>query len=483
MRFRLTAANGTVLDEGEGTAEMTAGALVVSPSFGQPLRIVPSDIAEIAEPEPYVVLIRLHEGASVTLTGLGRMRTQILAELDDVRGKELPATMLIGGVGTPEAFGGSVDGVEADVLLYDDALVTLPKHGDGEKVPYPFISGLTTDPSGYRLTISVAGRRPLDVHRLARRTSEFHDLLAKRWTATAGRTAAFLGSLLPGLGPIALRSTAALLRDGLAAARSDLDAIDPTIFPALVGAASLGDRVACLDEMGRRGPVWIGFKQMVSVQRGAEGKSSWTDPAATPPNADHDGGASFFGGGFGGMMGASIMGGGPPTGMGFDGPFGAMGSMLAMSMLGRRGPGGAGLGGGIGGGQDPMHARADVEHQRLKSAYTDFEALSATGEEPTVLAFALCHARGHVIYEVLNETDHATYLYRARDASDVSVINRALDLTGYRVEGIYQDATSAGSKYRKAAERLSALRVLRDAFVGRVIHTEAWAASLSSQIG
>ncbi len=119
-----------------------------------------------------------------------------------------------------------------------------------------------------------------------------------------------------------------------------------------------------------------------------------------------------------------------------------------------------------------------MQRGRLTPARTDYDALSASAGEPTVLAFAFCHTGDYLVYEALNEPDHATYVYRARTASDVVAVNRALDLVGFRVEGIYTEASSAGSKYRKAAERLPALRTLRDAYVTRIIHTERWGADL-----
>lgn len=471
MRFRLTATNGTLLDEGTATIEMIAGALVVAPEFGQPLRIVPSDIVAVAEPEPYVVRLTLAEGPSLELSQLGHMRTQILAELSDARGDEVADTMLLRGAGTPEIYPGSVDDVEAEIRLYDDALVVIPASGDGEKIPYPFIAGMRADASGYRITLDV-GDRTMDVHRLARRTSDFTNLLTERWKVASGRTSSFLAALLPGLGPIGLRGASALLRDGLAGAQTDLDAIDPTIWPALVGAASLEERIPCLTALATIGPLWIGFKQVVSVEREAEGVEQWQDHAITPNLGSHDGGASSFGGGMSGMMGAAFMGGGSPRDMGFDGPFGAMGGALAMSMLG--------VGGAAVGNQHQIQQRANVERGRLKAAHTDHDALTTSGEEPTVLAFAMCVApSGHLIYEVLNEGDHATYVYRS---TDVHAINRALDLVGFRVAGIDADADSAGSQYRKAAAHLPALRVLRSAFVGRVIHTDGWSSALNARL-
>jgi len=475
VRFRLVAADGAVLDEGEAVAELAGGALVVSPSFGPVLRVAPADIVTVDEPEPYVVRLVLADGSALELHRLGAMRTQLLAELADARAADTVDALLLDGIGTPEVFPGWVGESEADLRLYDDALVVLPVRGDAEKVPYPFIRGVGTDPSGYRISVDIAGRSPLVLHRLATRTTEFVDLLGARHRATSGRTVAFLGALLPGLGPIALRSVADLLRDGLAGSRADVDAVDPTVWPALA-AIALPERAPALPAFDRLGATWLGFKQVSSVERAAEGVQPWRDPAITPDLGNHNASAGSFGGGFGGMLGAATVSGGPPTALGFDGPFGTYGTVLAYQMLG--------LTGGNFGGTRTMLPRADVTRGRLTPAHTDLAASQASGEAPTVLAFALCLTpSGMLAYEVLNEGDHATYVYRAGGPDGVAALNRALDLLGFRVEGIYADADSAASRYRKAAQRLPALRLLREAFVGRVVHTDGWAARLAEMLG
>jgi hypothetical protein len=475
VRFRLVVSSGEVLDEGEGAVRMAGGALVVSSTVAEVLRVRPADIVEISEPEPYAVRLALADGSVLDLLRLGAMRTQVLAELADARATGVTATLLLDGVGQPATFTGTVDGTDAELRLYDDALVVLPARGDAEKVPYPFVRDVTT--SGYHIHVEVAGRPALELFRLARRTTEFVDLLQARCRATAGRTSAFLGVLLPGLGAIALRSVADLLRDGLAASRADLDRIDATVWPALAAAAARPDRVACLRVLEALGPVWIGFKQLVSVQRAAQGGQPWRDSSITPDLGGHGAGASSFGPGFGGLLAAGMVAGGAPRDLGFGGPFQTMGSLLAVSMLGTGGFGmsGAGFPGSGFGGQHQIRPRADVSRGRLTPEQTDVEALTAGGEEPTVLAFALCQAPGGaLVYEVLNAADHPTCIYRAADAAALAALNRALDLVGFRVAGVYADAESAGSPYRTAARRLPALRVLREAFAGRVAHDDGW---------
>jgi hypothetical protein len=468
VHFRLIAEGGALLDEGDGTAEMAGGALVVTPQHGAVLRVAPADVVEIGEPEPFTVRLALSDGARLELRRLGHMRTQLLAELGDARVADTERVLLLDGVGTPETFPGTCDGMAADLRLYDDALVVVPAGGLAEKLPYAFIRGVTTDPSGYTLFLDVPGRPPVTLGRLARRTGEFLELLRSRTGAAAGRTAHFLAALLPGLGPVALRSVAALLRDGRAAARTDLEAVEPSVFPALLDAACAPERAAGARRLLTSGTTWLGFKQTVSVQREGSGAAPWRDPAR-PPVLDHDGRAGSFAPGLPGMFSAGVM-------SGFDGPFDAYGPSLAFGMLGLGGLQGASAGG-------PHRPREVFPHQNVTPAYTDFDALSAT-VDPTVLAFLLVLTpSGHLVYEVLNAPDHATYVFTCRDADQAAQLNRALDLLSLRVEGIYADASSAGSQYRKAAERLPALRVLRERLAGRVIHDEGWPTKLGDIIG
>ena len=487
MRYRITAPTGQVVDEGEGSAALTGGAIVVSPSLGQPLRLRPSDVVEIGEPEPYVVQLRLADGHVVDLLQLGALRTQVLAEFSAARTADTVSTLLLAGIGRPEIFPGAVGGVEAELRLYDDALVAVPVSGAPEQVPYSFIESVDTDPSGYRILIGIGEGTPLEVQRLARRTTEFVDLLKRRVTAARGRTSAFLAALLPGLGPLPLRTVGGLLRDGLAARRADLDGVDPTVWPALLEACALPDRARCAAALASMGDLSLGFKQLVSVE--AAGSGGGPTPTHTPQVVVDHGGGSSFGSGLQGMLGAELAQSGVdaistgqpafgPAALGFDGPLGPMGGMLAMQMLGR------GMGSMLpsSGAPPQFHAERSAPATALSTwGTTDDGALTTLGEAPTVLAFLYCATGASVIYEVLNEGDHATYVYRALP-EERRRINRAMALLGMRVEAIYQDVSTAASAHRTAVDRLPYLQGLRGSFVGRAIHTEGWEAQLRSLV-
>src|SRR5439155_24708157 len=133
------------------------------------------------------------------------------------------------------------------------------------------------------------------------------------------------------------------------ARKADLDAIDPTIWQALVGSSTLPDRRAGLETLAGMGEAWLGFKQRTSVQVEAEGVQEWHDPAAAP-NTQHDLSTGGMGSGMGAMMTAGVLSGGPPTGLGFGGAFGdhdhhggGLGGLLAPKMLGRGQRGGGGV--------------------------------------------------------------------------------------------------------------------------------------------
>ncbi len=72
-------------------------------------------------------------------------------------------------------------------------------------------------------------------------------------------------------------------------------------------------------------------------------------------------------------------------------------------------------------------------------ATEDLSALVATGESPTVLAFALGRRPGRVVYEVLNQAEPMTFVYRADGAGGVATINRALDDAGFQAAAVHAD--------------------------------------------
>ena len=510
MHFRLYAAGGEVVDEGDGTVAVEGGAVTVSPQFGQPLRIAPDQIAEVGEPVPFTVRVRLNDGSSVELSQLGVLRTQLLALIGGMRVADSRQGLVTIGFGEPQRFHGAVDGVEAEISLYDDGLVAIPVSGLPVQVPYAIIEDVTTDPSGYRIGIAMGDAGSVEVQRLAQMTSQFLALLRRRATDARGRTGAFLQALLPGLGALAQRQLAGDLRDGVAAPRTVLDAIDPRVWPALVGAAALPERIAGAGLIEALGEPALGFHQISSVEVAAQGTSHFAEATPVQSSGPGRGQGPNVGSieqGMGALMAERFMGvptpgamggggpliGGPPgggpgmgmgagmelgmgTGGGFGAPFGALGGMLAMRML--RG-GGAWSQGGQAQAQSMFRVpETPPDPHGQTAAHTDLDSLTIGGDHPTIVAFLVARTTaGALVYESLNVQDHATYVFRD-PAMSVSQLDLSMMLIGFHIEVLAGDFTGLGSRYAEAVRQMPHLSRLAAAFRGRAIHGDGWEAQL-----
>ena len=431
--YRLFSPAGQATESGAADVSVTAGALVLAPSAGAVLRVPFGQIASVTEPEPFVVRVICTDGSAVELSRLGVMRTQLLAELRDARADSAAAAA--GAVGQAETFPAWCGEAAVRVHVYDDAFLV-----DAERIGFSFVTDVQV--RDYAVTVRVAGREAVTLTRLGRQTTELAGLLNQRLGEARVRTASFLGSLLPGLGPLAVRSAATALRDGVAAPVRELDLIHPALSGTLLDIATLPARRETVALLAERTDLAIGFKQLASVRRPAAGTEPWHDHAPPPRIGSHDSPGGAFQPGIAGVLAAGMMsevgaslgsggGLGSAGGFGFAEPFGGFGEYWAFRALG------AGMGGaGMGGRQRPMASRPDVARGLLTPAADDPAALTVGGADPTVLAFALCAVRGRVIYEMLNRPEPDTYVFVADDDGGLSTLNRALDEAGFRPQAL-----------------------------------------------
>ncbi|MGP8159905.1 MAG: hypothetical protein ACLQGJ_01595 [Candidatus Dormibacteria bacterium] len=517
MHYRLSAASGEVVDEGDGTAVVEGSAVTVSPQLGQPLRITPEQIVEVGEPAPFTVRIHLSDGSAVELSQLGTLRTQLLAQIGDIRVADSRQGLVTIGFGERQRFHGAVDDVDAEISLYDDGLVAIPVSGLPVQVPYAVIEDVTTDPSGYRISIAMGDAGSVTVQRLAQVTSQFLTLLRQRATDARGRTGAFLQALLPGLGTLAQRQLAGDLRDGMAVPRATLDGIDPRVWPTLLDAAALPERATGAALIQSLGEPALGFHQISSVEVAAQGTTHSAEAGAVQSTGPGRGQGTNFGqieqgmgmlmaerfmgvpgpgaGGGGPLIGGTAGGGpligGPPgggpgmgmgvgmgmgMGMGFGAPYGAYGGMLAMRMM--RG-GGAWSRGGQARAQSMFRVpEAPSDPKGQTAAHADLDSLTVGGDQPTIVAFLIARtASGTLVYESLNVQDHATYVFHD-PAMSVPQFDLDLMLIGFHIEVLAGDFSGLGSRYAEAVRQLPHLTRLAAAFRGRAIHDAGWEAQL-----
>jgi hypothetical protein len=118
--------------------------------------------------------------------------------------------------------------------------------------------------------------------------------------------------------------------------------------------------------------------------------------------------------------------------------------------------------------QRPMTQRPDMTRGRLTPATEDLSALTTSGQDPTVLAFALGSCPGRVVYEALNHPEPMTFVYRAEGADALAAINRALDDAGFQVEAVHAEGLAA------PARPVALPTTLTSALIGQVPHDANW---------
>jgi hypothetical protein len=310
--YRLVFPDERPPEDGDADVRITDGTVVLVLGDGDVLRVPFGLVISSGPADGFALRIALAGGAQIELSRLGRMRTQLLAELRD--GQAGATAAASAAAGQPEVFTATGRDGPVEVRVYDDALLITGATGS-ERISFSFITGVAL--TSYVVTVTVAGGEPVTVPGLGRRAGELADLLAARRADARVRTASFLGELLPGLDPMMLRQMATLLRDGVAVPTAALDAIAPGTAGALLQKATVPARREAVAELSRRTALAIGFRQIGSVRRAAVGTSAWHDPAAVPHIGAHEPPGGSFGPGALGMLAAeTITAGAGPGGLG-----------------------------------------------------------------------------------------------------------------------------------------------------------------------
>jgi len=474
--YRLVFPDERPPEDGDADVRITDGTVVLVLGDGDVLRVPFGLVISSGPADGFALRIALAGGAQIELSRLGRMRTQLLAELRDGQAGATAAAAAAA-AGQPEVFTATGRDGPVEVRVYDDVLLITGATGS-ERISFSFITGVAL--TSYVVTVTVAGGEPVTVPGLGRRAGELADLLAARRADARVRTASFLGELLPGLDPMTLRQMATLLRDGVAVPTAALDAIAPGTAGALLQKATVPARREAVAELSRRTALAIGFRQIGSARRAAVGTSAWHDPAAVPHIGAHESPGGSFGPGVLGMLAAETIaaGAGPGWLGGFPGgtyPF--PGLFPGGSYLFSGGYAGFRMAGATidHGQQHSMTPRPDVTRGRLTPATEDLTALTAQGAEPTVLAFVLGRSTGdRVVFEVVSRPEPMTFVFSAAGPDGLAAINRALDATGFQPPALDAGALDAGAR---------GAGPLAGSLAGQIAHDADWSSRLDALLG
>lgn len=222
------------------------------------------DIDDLLD-DDYTLRVTDAGGSRYEFSMLGRAYGQILADATKRRDESLEKNLLLRGVNLQDTFPGTLLGeqasepVEATFRVYEDLLVVRPAHGVMFGVPFSAIDAVDWDPDLYQAHLRLDDGTTVTAAKLAKRSEEFVAEIRRLLDALSERTRATLSGLMPGADPASLGALAGLMRDGRAAQKSAVDAIDASLWEALASAV-LGSRRDSYDTLAAMTPDgWAAF--------------------------------------------------------------------------------------------------------------------------------------------------------------------------------------------------------------------------------
>lgn len=290
-RLRLLDASGAESDRFQATFEIRREAIGLQPASGAPSVL---DFAEIdfLLPGEHRFYLALEDGCRLEFSMLGRRFDEAFGALSgrlrDFQNKALLLDEAEGG----ERFEGSfrMPGATgtAELRLYLSRLSIFPR----EHVPFAIALGeveqASFDQDAYAVELVMRDGARVSVGKLGRATEAFFSLLQARLARLGGRTGEAIDALLPDLSFSQKRRLAALLPDGVPAARCAIDDIAPALWERMLGALlapELAGEVRFLSARSLPGEQALALKEVHGLLN-LDGAAQDAEDASTPAAQD-----------------------------------------------------------------------------------------------------------------------------------------------------------------------------------------------------
>ncbi|MEI6614290.1 MAG: hypothetical protein WCL37_05285, partial [Chrysiogenales bacterium] len=270
--YDLIDSKGNSVSSGRSKAMIEAETLSLKTESGATYTIALRDISGII-PDNYIVGILLDGGEKLSLSSLGYRFEDFLRILHQKRNELILFDMLADeAVLIPdiaaaaeicEAAGRMVLQGKCLIRLYRTSLAVLPVLGEIMRVP---LGCLKEDirVENFRLLLETDSGEKLAFFKLGGQLDFLKKSLTDTLTGLAIDTRNYLKELLPKAKPEALSAAAALLRDGKAALRSQIEALAPGLWSELESAllaSEIGESYRHLQSLGKPEKTAFGFKR------------------------------------------------------------------------------------------------------------------------------------------------------------------------------------------------------------------------------
>jgi hypothetical protein len=271
VSYRLSDEQSNVSSEGEAKSVLDEKYLTLVVEFGEPMLFAYTDITGIHDHD-YRIDLFLTSKETLSLSGLGYQYEDFLFQLYKLRNELLLKYLLMQETLVQGAFEAHFNWLdpngqlnqtgECEVRLYETALVVLPQKGEPIRVPYCYIS--QTSKADYKLVVTSEFGDKLEFSRLGEKFDPLAKGLSDAFNKMMLRSQETVKEMIPEADPVTVRKLAALMKDGRAAKRKDIEPLSPDFWRRLtsrIKEAGISPEYDFLNSMALTDQVCVGVKR------------------------------------------------------------------------------------------------------------------------------------------------------------------------------------------------------------------------------
>jgi len=232
VNYELRDEKSNLKSDGEAKAMLDEEYLTLQVAFGEPILLSYADIVGITEGD-YKIDLFLTSKEKLNLSGLGYQYEDFLFQLFKLRNELLLKYLLMEEALLEAGFeayftwldsNANINQTEnCEIRLYETALVVLPQKGEPIRIPYCYISQVSK--ADYKLTVANEFGEKFEFSRLGEKFDPFSKALSDALNRMMLRTQESIRELLPEAGSLTVRKLAAVMKDGRAAKRKDIESL------------------------------------------------------------------------------------------------------------------------------------------------------------------------------------------------------------------------------------------------------------------
>jgi len=239
--------------------------------FGEPMLFAYTDILGISDYD-YKVDLFLSSKEKLNLWGLGYQYEDFLFQLFRLRNEIMLKYLLMEEALLQAGFeaqyiktnmNGQIDqSGSCEIRLYDTALVTLPQKNEPIRLPYCYITNVNKQ--DYKITLTNESQEKIEFTKLGQNFDPFARALSDAINKMILRTQQNIKELIPEATPITITKLAALMKDGQAAKRKEIEQLSTDFWKRLtkkIDEADLTTEYQFLNSIAANEQVCVGIKR------------------------------------------------------------------------------------------------------------------------------------------------------------------------------------------------------------------------------